>query len=239
MRGKDIYLNYIYKRNMLWGLIVCLGFVFFGCNLGEKGSVSQMNLESFIAIPGDKRVYLQWCISEGSEIFGIQNTELSICKVGEGGIGQYHIYDERIGNYLPKYGTFLDTTCLNGKNYGYYLFAAVVPEASLISDTIYAIPKQGLSNPVPPSPESLRVEYGDSTFTLKWISPQGNDSLYYIYGMDSSSSRWYTQGFSPIKLSQPEYTCQYSSDIYSKVAVFVNGILSLPSDSIEVIKAKK
>ncbi len=223
------------EKNILKVFIVCFGVIFFLDCAHDKGAPLRIGLDLFEAFPGDKRIYLQWhYLEEGYEIESI----FIIYRIEDGkskAIGAYSVYHYLYG--FPMWGIFLDTTCSNGERYSYYLYASDHP-VSYFSDTIYATSQQGLPDPVPPSPESLWVEQGDSSFTLKWISPQGHDSLYYIYRKDSSSTRWYTVLYDPIKLSNPEYTLEYVSDTYFKIAVFVDGVLSLPSDSVEATLQK-
>ena len=138
---------------------------------------------------------------------------------------------------FPDWGTCLDSTCSNGTTYGYFLESGYLPQ-SYFSDTIFATPKQGLSNPIPPSPESLNVAYNGDSFTISWIAPQNNDSLYYIYQRNSLGTYWYTKTASPIRLNQSEFSSSSASMTYFKIAVFVDSLLSLPSDSVEVIPPK-
>ena len=199
----------------------------------DKADPERIELESFEAFPGNNRIYLQWKFLVGD----IGHAYIGISRIENGErkyLGYHSIYLTEDGFY-PNLGTYLDTTCSNGEEYGYFLEAVEHP-VCYFSDTIYSIPKQGLSDPVPPSPDSLSVEYSDSTFTIRWRSPQDNDSLYYIYRKDSTEAVWYSDSIQPLRLNQSEYTEIYSINKYLRIAVIVDGILSLPSDSIHVIQ---
>jgi hypothetical protein len=210
------------------------------CDRSTGGAPGHMELESFQAIGGDKEIYLQWSITEDGSMGGREIERLCVRRVGSGTIGAVMLYQEE-GLIMPEYGTFLDTTCENDEQYGYFLEAAIIVELSLFSDTIYAKAQQGLSNPVPPSPESLVAVCEDSFFILQWKPPANHDSLYYLYRSNDAKT-WFTIFFEPTRYNSPICTLRYyiENDYkYFRIACFVNGLLSLPSDSVVIVKPSK
>jgi len=211
-----------------------LPLLFSSC-IHDACSPGKIELDSFTAYSGDEAVYLQWHAEE----YGMAYPNLSIQRIEDGGrtcIGDYSIFFQGSGMF-PDWGTCLDNTCSNGKIYGYFLESAIHP-TMYFSDTIFATPQQGLPNPVPSSPESLVVAYNSDSFTISWIAPQNNDSLYYIYQKDSMGTYWYTETTIPIRRNQSEFSSSTASRKYYRIAVFVDALLSLPSDSVEVIPPK-
>jgi hypothetical protein len=226
------------KSKSVMLILLGIGFLsplFFSCHIHDACDPGRIELDSFNAYAGDEVVYLQW----NAEEYGLTYPYLIIQRIGHGGrttVGEYSIFWEVRGSY-PDWGTCLDSTCLNGRTYGYFLESGTHPQL-FFSDTIFATPEQGLPNPIPPSPESLSVTYNSDSFTISWTAPQNNDSLYYIYQKDSMGTYWYTKTVDAIRRNTAQYSSPFTLARYYRIAVFVQGILSLPSDSVEVIPPK-
>jgi hypothetical protein len=221
-------------------MLAALILVPYGCNRTTGGGSGDMELESFQVIEGDGTIYLQWSIAEDGNMAGREIEGLYVHKVGSGTIGAINLYQEE-GLIMPEYGTFLDTVCVNGVEYGYFLEAVLNVELSLHSDTIYGKVQHGLPDPFPVSPDSVVSYCEDSFFVLQWIPPVNHDSLYYLCRSDNAQS-WFTFSFEPIWYNTPQCTLPYTNENdyrYFKIACFINGIMSLPSDSVIIVKPLK
>ena len=173
-------------------IILIFMMIFISCKKTSDGSETKKVNEaivSFIALPGDGFVYLQWeYISIKSSLrMGtcMLRPFIKIYRAEKGKEFKELVYRVDKKDYITwtpipgqtKHGNAKDTTVKNGITYLYYVkiewLSDEVPcPFYSVSETLEVTPKQGLIDPIPPAPDSVWIERNDSshTFTLYWES---------------------------------------------------------------------
>lgn len=202
-------------------------------------------------------MYIQWWLTETTLLDrGAMYSHFKLLRSQDGGkfveIADY-------GPHSPPRATWfiIDSTVINGSTYRYVLHAVFAifedPEAEGFSDTLVVTPQTGLADPRPQAPDSIWHELlVEDSVTIVWISPEGNDEIYYLLWTPAADSLYiYEENFDnaghdwspgeddmhPAELDTSSFTFIHArnGDIaFYQVYCFVDSVISYPSGLLEI-----
>lgn len=211
------------------------------------------------ALPGDSKVTVQFWLTDDVLLTygGMLGHFILMRAEGEGDFEEIAQFGPI--NPLRVTWSWTDTTAENGKTYRYLVHAIFAifqnPEAEGYSDTLVAVPEDGLVDPRPEAPDSLRNRSPlfKDTVELFWSPPQDADDFYYLLyspsnlefftfdsNFDGTGRNWdpgNEGGVKPASLDSAYYkfNCQRDGDTrYYMVCAFKDSIMSYPSDTLAI-----